>query len=208
VKIAFIDESGSPSPNDRRRFLAITALVVDSPRPIELAVRQARRLLRLRSPQSELKASNSQPKVIKPILLKLAQIPFRAYTVIVDKISMDKESAESVYRLAMAKTIWHCARDFPQLHVIIDKRFTIQQQRTELETAIRQMMIPVSNQLILISQENSMDHPGLQAVDFIAWATMQKYEYGQNWAADILAPHVVVEELISGKKIAALPGGR
>jgi hypothetical protein len=78
MKIAFVDESGSPSPNDRRRFFVVAALVVDSERPFELAIKQARRLLRLRSPLSELKASTSQPKVIKPLLMKLAQIPFRS----------------------------------------------------------------------------------------------------------------------------------
>ena len=50
-------------------------------------------------------------------------------------------------------------------------------------------------------------NPGLQAVDFVAWAIRRKYEGNGAWA-ELIQDRVVAEELIRGKKIAALPGGR
>jgi len=48
----------------------------------------------------------------------------------------------------------------------------------------------------------------LQAVDFVAWAFEQKYALGDDWAAQLVAEKVIVEEEVRGIKIAALPGGR
>lgn len=61
---------------------------------------------------------------------------------------------------------------------------------------------------MLIEQLNSWAVPGLQAVDFVAWAFEQKHALGDEWAAQIIARKVIVEEKVRETKIAALPGGR
>ena len=63
-------------------------------------------------------------------------------------------------------------------------------------------------QIVLIEQSDSWAVPGLQAVDFVAWAFGQKHGLGEGWAAQIIAEKVIVEEKVRGTKIAALPGGR
>jgi hypothetical protein len=50
-------------------------------------------------------------------------------------------------------------------------------------------------------------NPGLQAVDFVAWAIQRKHEGNGAWA-ELIQDRVVVEELLGGKKIVAPPGGR
>lgn len=59
----------------------------------------------------------------------------------------------------------------------------------------------------IIEQVDSTSYPGLQAVDFVAWAIQRKYEGDGVWA-ELIQDRVVAEELIRGKKTAALPGGR
>ena len=61
---------------------------------------------------------------------------------------------------------------------------------------------------MLVEQLDSWAVPGLQAVDFVAWSFEQKYALDDDWAAQIIADKVVVEEKVRGTKIAALPGGR
>ena len=42
----------------------------------------------------------------------------------------------------------------------------------------------------------------------VAWAFEQKYASGNDWAAQIIAEQVIVEEVVQGSKIAARPGDR
>ncbi len=78
----------------------------------------------------------------------------------------------------------------------------------QLERAIREAIADVPDQVVLIEQQDSWAEPGLQAVDFVAWAFEQKHAQGNNWAAHIIASKVMVEEKVWGTKIAAWLGGR
>ncbi len=208
MKIAFIDESGSPSPNDHRRFFAVGAIVVDSSRPFELIVKHIRRSLKRRIRTSELKAATSHPKVIQQMLTALSQENVEVFGIVVDKTGLQKEQAEMVYQNAIGYTLEQCARHHPILHVFLDKRYTHHPQQVLLEQTIRQHLTEIPNQMILIEQADSASTPGLQAVDFVAWAFNQKYEFNQAWATDIISPQILIEEVIKATKIAALPGGR
>jgi len=168
--IAFIDESGTPSPADGQRHLVIAALVTDSSRAIELHVKRARRTLRLRSPLSELKAAHSRPAVIRRLLEALGQELCNIYAVIVDKQGLPEEYTEQVYRAAIGRVVLHCVHDYPHLHIYLDKRYTKHRQRIELEQTIRHTIAAVPGHVVIVEQVDSVAYPGLQAVDFIAWA--------------------------------------
>lgn len=206
--LVFIDESGSPSPADDRKFFVVAALVTESSRAIELLVKHTRRAMRHRAPSGELKASKSLPIVIERFLNALSQESCEIYALVVNKQGLEEKSAERVYRAAIGQLILLCARNYPDLHVYLDKRYTNHEQRVKLEYVIRQTIAHISNQVIVIEQVDSTNHPGLQAVDFVAWAIAHKHENGESWATDIISPLIIVEEVLKGIKIAALPGGR
>jgi len=208
MKTVYVDESGSPSSIDGDRYLIITALIAKSDRTIRLQVKHARHRMRIRTSMNELKASRNRPIIIKRVLRTLATSPNEIVTIIVDKKNTPVDQAEIVYQNGIGYAVQYCVRKYPQMHIYLDKRYTNRRQATALENAIRQQISNVPDQVVLIDQVDSTAHTGLQAVDFVAWAFREKYEHGETWAVEIISDLVIVEEVVRGSKIAALPGGR
>jgi len=206
--VGFGDESGTPHPASEERFFTVALLVVQNPRHIETLVRRTRRSLRRRARTSELKAARSHPRIIRRFLTKLATVEGEIYVTVVDKQGITPQQSEAVYRAAMARVVRHCVESHPQMNLYLDRRYTNRTQQAQLEQAIREAIAHVPMQVVLIEQLDSWAVPGLQAVDFVAWSFEQKYGLGKDWAAQIIAEKVTVEEKVRGTKIAALPGGR
>jgi len=138
----------------------------------------------------------------------LAAIECEIYVTVVDKRGITPQQCEAVYRAAVARVVRHCVERHPQVSLCLDKRYTNRTQQVQLEQAIREAIAHVPMQVVLVEQLDSWAVPGLQAVDFIAWSFEQKYGLDDDWAAQIIAQRVIVEEKVRGTKIAALPGGR
>ncbi len=204
----FVDESGTPSPASRERFFTVALLLMQTPHRIEKLVRRIRRSLHRRVRTSELKAARSHPRVIHRLLTGLVATECEIYVTVVDKQGVAPQQSEAVYRAAVASVVRHCVERHPQVNLYLDKRYTNRTQRVQLEQTIRKAIAHVPMQVVLIEQLDSWAVPGLQAVDFVAWAFEQKHALGDDWAAQIIAEKVIVEEEVRGTKIAALPGGR
>jgi hypothetical protein len=206
--VAFGDESGTPHPASGERFFTVVLLVARNPSRVDKLVRRTRRSLRRRARTSELKAARSHPRVIHRFLTKLAAIECEIYVTVVDKQGITPQESEAAYRAAVARVVRHCVERHPQVSICLDKRYTNRTQQMQLEQAIREAIAHVPMQVVLIEQLDSWAVPGLQAVDFVAWSFEQKHGLGEDWAAQIIAERVIVEEKVRGTKIAALPGGR
>jgi hypothetical protein len=204
MHIGFLDESGTPSSASQGRYFTIALLVVEDPRTIEKLVRRTRRLLHRRARSSELKAARSHPSVIRRLLTGLAAADCEIYVTVVDNQGVSAQECEAIYRTAVAYTVEH----HPRVSLCLDKRYTNRAQQMLLEQAMREAIAHVPMQVVLIEQQDSWAVPGLQAVDFVAWAFGQKYGLGDDWAARIIADKVIVEETVRGSKIAAWPGCR
>lgn len=190
MEIAFVDESGNLAlPAEGSRFV-VAALVCSQCRAIELHVRRARRALRRRSAVSELKAAQSNPTTIRRLLTAIAEETCEIYGVIVDKSNLPKGEAEWWYQEAIAVAIASVVKQHPKLHVLLDKRYTNPHQRRELEERVRLAITHVPDQVVIIEQGDSTAHPGLQAVDFVAWALRRQAEGAEEWAA-IIAKRIV-----------------
>jgi hypothetical protein len=207
MHLAYVDESGTPSPVDGSRYFTVAVLMPATPRVIELHIRRARRSLHRRTPLSELKAAQSDPIVIRRLLEAIGGEPCEICAIVVDKQGVEKHQAETVYQLAIARAIVRAVERHSHLHVCLDKRYTNPEQRLALEQRIREALAHVPDQVVIVEQADSTAIPGLQAVDFVAWAIRRKYEGKGEWA-ELIQDRIVAEELIRGKKIAALPGGR
>jgi len=206
--IGFVDESGTPSPASGEQFFTVALLLVQKPRLVETLVRRVRRSLHRHARISELKAARSHPGVIRRLMAGLAAIECEVYVIAVDKQSVAPQQSEAVYRAAMARLVRHCVERHPQVNVYLDRRYTNRAQQSQLERTIREAIAHVPGQVVLIKQLDSWAVPGLQAVDFVAWAFEQKYALGNDWAAQVIAGQVIMEEIVQGSKIAARPGDR
>lgn len=207
MEVAFVDESGSLAQAVHGSCFVVAVLVCSQSRPIELHVRRARRSLKRRLPVSELKAAQSDPATIRRLLTAIAEEACEIYGVILDKTNLPEGEAEWWYQEVIAAAIASAVERHPELHVLLDKRYTNPRQRRELEERVRTAIVHVPGQVVIIEQGDSTAHPGLQAVDFVAWALRRQAEGDEEWAA-IIAKRIVSMRTIRGNKTAALPGRR
>lgn len=121
---------------------------------------------------------------------------------------MTTDQAEAAYRAAVAHVVLACVERHPHLSVYIDKRYTKRAQRIALEQTIRLSIAAIPDQVVLIEQVESWSQPGLQAVDFVAWAFRQRHAMHSDWAVELIANRIISEEVVEGIKIAAWPGSR
>ena len=207
MEIAFVDESGNLALAAEGSRFVVAALVCQQSRAIELHVRRARRALRRRLVASELKAAQSDPATIRRLLMAIAEETCEIYGVVVDKSDLPAGESEWWYQQAIAVAVASAVERHPKLHILLDKRYTNPHQRQELEERVRLAIAHVPNQVVLIEQGDSMLHPGLQAVDFVAWALRRQAEGAGEWAA-IIEKRIVSVKIIRGNKTAARPGRR
>ncbi len=205
----FVDESGTVSSGDDEIGSYVVALLLTrDPKSLDGIVRRLRRALGRRDRSSELKAARTEPTVIRRLLSKIAQTDSEVYITVVDKTGLLSNQSEAAYRAAVARVVRCCVERHPEVQIFLDKRYTKRIQRQQLEQVIREAIVHVPQQLVLIDQVESWAMAGLQAVDFVAWAFQQKHANQDAWAAAIIARLVVTEEAVQGIKIAASPGSR
>jgi len=85
----------------------------------------------------------------------------------------------------------------PRLELWLDKRYTKSALRDRLEKTLREGIVDLTRQVVLVHQEDSRKQKGLQAADHVAWALYQKYERQDDAFYQILKGKVVAEEIVS-----------
>ena len=141
LRHAFIDEFGGVAlftPDEP--CLVVAALVSQSPRPLELIIKRAHERFGSRSLSGEMKAARSTKRAIRWVLTVLASHDVAIVAVAVDKRRMVKRprDAEDLYRQAMTRVVRLCVERWPRLEAILDKRYTHEGLRQELEFRIRE----------------------------------------------------------------------
>ncbi len=196
---AFIDESGTVGASTGTHFLVVAVLTTEKPRELELAVRRALKKVGRNTASGELKAAQASEKTLFRLLETLVRHDVSIVAVIVDQkaIVREPEDVEEIYRRAVSRAVRQMAGHFPRLDVCLDKRYTHEPLRYTLETRIREELVELAPQMIILRHESSQAHKELQAVDAVAWAFFQKYERGDARFYEILAPKILVEEVIA-----------
>jgi len=198
---AFIDESGTAG-STGTHFLVIAVLTSATPRDLELPVRRALKKYGRSLTKGEIKATHASEKTNLRMLEAIASHEVSIVAVIVDQqaIVRPPKNPEEIYRQAITRAIHILVERFPRIEICLDKRYTNETLRYELEKHIRENLVDISPQLALIRQQSSHTRKELQAADAVAWAFFQKYERGDSRFYDVIASKVIVEELISKKK--------
>jgi len=145
-----------------------------------------------------MKAGASHESIVVKLLHSLADVEVEIIAVIVDKSVIVRPPAdpEDIYRKAVARAVAHAVRRWPRLDVNLDKRYTSLRLLDRLEREIREAILDIPREVVIIRQEDSVAHKELQAADYIAWALFQKYEHGDSRFYDIIAGRIVTEEVV------------
>ena len=198
---AFIDESGTVGLPGGTHFLVVALLNTGQPRGIELPVRRALKKYGTSLSRGEIKASNFEEKAIARLLEVIAKEDISIFATIVDQSVIVKPPAEmeEIYRQAVAKTVYRLVECYPRVNICLDRRYTNERHRFELESQIRESIQDLPQKVVLIRQENSTSRKELQAVDAVAWAIFQKYERDNAIFYNIISSRMVNEEVIREK---------
>ena len=198
MRYSFLDDSGGADPFSGSHFLVVAVLTTNVPRPIALHVKRARKSLGRKARPDEMKAAVLEERVIERLLRSIADEDVEIVAVIVDKraILRPPDDPEDIYREAVTRAIAHCVKRWPRIELFLDKRYTKESLRYELERVIREGIAGLPQEVVLIRQEDSRNRKGLQAVDHVAWAIFQKYEAGDDRFYSIIRDKIVVEEMV------------
>lgn len=102
---------------------------------------------------------------------------------------------EDWYRQAVTAATHVCARHWPALHTDIDKRYTKETLRQQLEAKVRAGLEGLICRLE-IDQRDSRTRRGLRMADYVAWAIRQKYEANEMQYYEIIRGRIIGEILL------------
>ncbi|MFZ5878346.1 MAG: DUF3800 domain-containing protein [Chloroflexota bacterium] len=196
---AFIDEAGNVAISAQSHFLIVAALCTETPRYLERAIRKTQKKFGSALSSGELKGKKSNDRLAETVLKGLQGHPIKIYAVIIgqDVLKTIPEPGEEIYRWAAARLVRKVVGQSPRTEIVLDRRYTKESLRYQLEKIIREEISDLPQQYVLIRQEDSLHRKELQAVDFIAWSFFQKYERGNSRYYEIIQPCIVEEEVIT-----------
>jgi hypothetical protein len=170
-------------------FLAVAALIVDSPRDLEVPARRALKKFGGDLTDGELKASRASEKTNLRMLAIAAKhtVGIVAVTVNQKAISTLPKDPEEIYRQAVTRAIHILLEHSPKVDICLDKRYSNVALRDRLEEHIRENIMDVFPQRALIRQESSQERKELQVADAVVWAFFQKYERNDSRFYDVIA---------------------
>jgi hypothetical protein len=197
-RYAFVDESGTVGAENGTNFFIVALASVGQARVLELPVRRALKKFGRRLSIGEMKASRLTESVAMRMLEEIARQDIQISAVIVDQTTIihPPEDSEIIYRQAITRVIYKLIEKYPMVEISIDRRYTNENLRYELEKHIRTGIQDLNHRMVLIRQENSFASKELQAVDAITWAFFQKFERSDSRFYDVIASKVVSEEII------------
>lgn len=202
LRYAFIDEAGTIALSRTSHILIVAALCLKNPRSIEHTIKKAQKKYGSSLASGELKAKKSEEKLIEFILAALTRELIEIFSVVVDHRILEKpiSDPEEIYRWAITRLVKKLVIRYPRIEITLDRRYTKEGLRYKLEKSIREGIADLSQQYVLIRQEDSLPAKELQAVDFVAWALFQKYERG-NYRYYQQIVHCIAEEELITKQI-------
>lgn len=198
MHFAFIDESGTVGIPGGTHFLIVALLSTGQPREIELPIRHAMKKYGPSLSRGEIKAANFEEKAIARLLTEIAKGDVSIFATIVDQSVIIKPPVEmeDIYRRAVSKTVYKLVEQCPRVNICLDRRYTNERHRFELESKIRESIQDLPQKVVMIQQENSVSRKELQAVDAVAWAFFQKYERDNACFYDLISSKIIAEEII------------
>lgn len=200
----FGDEASGPEA--RSKYFVFAVLVTPRSHPVEVQVRRLIRKTGKHLVGNEIKASQTDRKIVKQLLIGLAELDIAVAATIVDKRDRPFSDAEGIYRRTVGLTIRQCADRWLSLDVTLDKRYTSLGQQAKLDRAIALALTEEQQTEVHVHTGVSFQMKPLQAADCVAWAIWQKYEREETELYQVLAKRIVVENVVRWKNKSGMPG--
>jgi hypothetical protein len=201
LRYAYLDESGNTAPFQAQERILVLAVIAANPsvaRKLALHVKRLKKKAGMGA-GAELKANEATAKQRTKLLSDLAGEDVAIVAVVVDKRLVLKrpEDPEAWYREAAALVAWRCAQRWPDLRLILDRRYVKRALRERLEASIR-AKLGILAEGVTMEHLDSKSTPGLQVADYVAWAIRRKYE-GDLSGYDLIRVKIVSEDVIEAK---------
>ena len=194
MRYGFLDESGDVAYTaEAGNILVVAVVVTNHPEALRKAVTKTRKALGKRARHlPELKAADSDPRLVRKLLAHAVGMGFDAVGVVLDKRQIpEPEDPEELYREACAVAARQVLQQWGSVSVILDRRYTKRQLREKLEQALEAGVEDLGLTMVL-RHEDSTRERALQVADAVAWALFQKYERQDATFWEIIRANVVV----------------
>ena len=192
MKHGYLDESGDVAYTETAGSnLIVAVVVVEHPEGLRKAITKTRKSLRkgLRN-IPELKAADSDPRLIRKLLAHASGIGFEAVAVILDKRKAERpEDPEDLYRQACARVAKEAVERLGPLTQTLDRRYTKVALRKRLSQAIKAYAGGPGG-IQEIHHRDSKQERLLQIADVVAWSLFQKHENGDETFWEIIQESV------------------
>lgn len=193
MRYGFLDESGDAAYTDEAGDnLVVVVVVVGHPERLRKVVTKARKGLgRGLGVLPELKAADSDPRLVGKLLTCASKIGFEAVAVVIHKSTFPRpQDSESLYRYACARAAREAVERFGLSSLTMDRRYTKRKLRDRLDQAITSGLRDLGVNLA-IHHEDSKKERALQVADAVAWALFQRHERKEEMFWRIIRGSVV-----------------
>ena len=189
----YIDESDDLGKSSSRYFI-IAALITTNPKPISNIIKhiRERKLKKKLRELCELKANNSNAIIRKAVLNSLIKTSCEFHIITVDKSKVRDylfEKKDKLYNYIAGILFEHSQKPAKKYHIIIDKKDKKDLLREDLTNYLSKIKAPWNTKVTVQHIESHTDKV-LQAVDFVAWSTHRKYNYGEEEYFKIIEPKI------------------
>ncbi len=197
----YLDESGDLGFDEYQssKYIVISLLTVKDKKKIERRMRKIKRSALRKKYRKHAEFKKERQEVARPILRHLIKEEFELYTVIVNKSKVKqslRESKEILYNYIVSIILLSCPFEFgEQVELIIDKRSSKRLILQNFEGYLQDKIKALNKNISLtITHAESHSFPGIQAVDFMAWAILRKYEREDFEFYNLLKEKIVTEK--------------
>jgi len=203
LRYVYLDESGNTAPFQASESFLVVAVVSaghKASRALERHMKRLKKRAKVRA-GGELKAVSATPRQRARLLTDIAREDMAIVAVVVDKraVRQKPNDPEDWYREAASLASLHCAQRWPDLKLILDKRYTKKALRDSLEKHVRERLGGLVCNVLSITQPDSTTVLGLQVADYVAWAIRRKYEQREEEYYGLIKRRIIVEQVIEAK---------
>ena len=210
MKYLFLDESGELGfDNKSSKYFVITLLVCDERElgSIRRIIKKVRKKLIKKKIKRlpELKGNNSNNKVRKEVLERLANTKTEIFIVILNKLKVYeylKEKKDKLYNYLSNLIINECSFDTKNICLIVDRSKSTRSLRADFDNYLRfKLKEKLTSCNLIIKHENSQRENCLQVLDFASWAIFRRYEHKDEEFYNIIKDKISIKKEIFSKQI-------
>ncbi len=210
MKYIFLDESGELGFDDKSsKYFIITLLACDEEElnAVRRIIKRVREKLIKKKVKKlpELKGNNSNDKIRREVLERLAKTRTEIFTIILDKTKVYeylKEKKNKLYNYISNLIINECSFDTKNICLVVDRSKPTRSLRADFDNYLKfKLKEKLSSCNLIIGHENSQNENCLQVLDFASWAIFRKYEHKDEEFYSIIKDKIIIKKEVFAKEI-------